>query len=137
MPADLTILGAPRVTLAHTTGLPDADLFVRISDVDPKRRSRNVTERYTRLGELPDLEEFALFETAHTFRAGHRIRLIIAGGSFPQFTRNPGTRREPPHRARAETEPACRQARVRSITPGTARRFHHHPLTRRTSTTIR
>jgi predicted acyl esterase len=36
---------------------------------------------------------------AHRFRAGHRIRLMIAGGSHPRFSRNPGTG-DPPLTAR-------------------------------------
>ena len=35
-----------------------------------------------------DLE---LFPTAYRFRAGHRLRLQIAGGAFPRFARNLGT----------------------------------------------
>ncbi len=33
--------------------------------------------------------------TAHRFVAGHRIRLVIAGGSHPQFARNLGTDEDP------------------------------------------
>ncbi|XVQ06915.1 CocE/NonD family hydrolase C-terminal non-catalytic domain-containing protein [Spirillospora sp. CA-255316] len=73
------------------------DLFVRLSDVDGKGRSRNVTEAYVRLA--PDREpgsiRLALRHTAHRFRAGHRVRLLIAGGSHPQFARNLGTGENP------------------------------------------
>ena len=34
-------------------------------------------------------------DTAHRFRAGSRIRLIVAGGSFPQYARNLGTGENP------------------------------------------
>ncbi|MGH3321615.1 MAG: CocE/NonD family hydrolase [Streptosporangiaceae bacterium] len=90
---DLTVLGAPRVTLAHRSERPDADLFVRISEVDAKGRSHNVTEGYARVpadrGDRPVTVD--LLDTAHTFRGGTRIRLYVAGGSFPQYARNPGT----------------------------------------------
>lgn len=94
LPHDVTIMGAPRLALAHSTELPDADLFVRISDVDPTGRTRNVTESYRRVARATTVE-LDLFDAAHTFRTGHRIRLIIAGGSFAQFTRNPGTGENP------------------------------------------
>lgn len=91
---DVTLLGAPTLVLAHSSDLPDADLFVRVSDVDAKGRSHNVTETYRRVdGSGP--VELTFFDAAHTFKAGHRIRLFIAGGSFPQFTRNPGTGENP------------------------------------------
>jgi hypothetical protein len=32
-----------------------------------------------------------LFPTAYRFRAGHRLRVQVAGGAFPRFARNPGT----------------------------------------------
>jgi putative CocE/NonD family hydrolase len=92
--ADLEVLGVPRVELAHSTDNPHADLFVRLSDVDADGRSHNVTEAYRRLDPNRPAGEpitLALTDTAHRFRAGHRIRLLIAGGSHPQFARNLGT----------------------------------------------
>jgi predicted acyl esterase len=32
----------------------------------------------------------ALWPTAYQFKAGHRIRLQVSGGSFPRFARNNG-----------------------------------------------
>jgi putative CocE/NonD family hydrolase len=95
LPTNLTIVGSVRVALAHSTDLPDADLFVRISDVDQKGRSRNVTETYVRLQDGPTSVGLNLLPTAYTFRAGHCVRLLVAGGSFPQFARNPGTGENP------------------------------------------
>jgi putative CocE/NonD family hydrolase len=94
---DLEVLGKPRVELAHTTDNPHADLFVRISEVDPRGRSRNVTETYLRLD--PDRDPgpvtLDLRDTAHRFRAGNRVRLLVAGGSHPQYARNLGTGENP------------------------------------------
>jgi len=94
---DLTVLGAPEVELDHRTDNPHADLFVRISDVDPRGRSHNVTEGYLRLDPRrdPGPVRLTLRPTAHRFRAGHRIRLVIAGGSHPQYARNLGTGENP------------------------------------------
>ena len=93
---DLTVVGVPRVELDHTTERPDADVFVRLSDVDHGGCSRNVTERYARVrhdAHAPLVLD--LRGTAHTFRAGHRVRVMVAGGSFPQYPRNPGTGENP------------------------------------------
>ena len=93
---DLEVVGVPYVELAHGTDIPHADVAVRLSDVDEKGRSRNVSDGYVRLG--PDrapLLRLDLDAIAHRFSAGHRIRLLIAGGSHPRYARNLGTG-EPP-----------------------------------------
>ena len=43
----------------------------------------------------PGPTTLTLLDTAHGFRAGSRIRLIVAGGSFPQYARNLGTGENP------------------------------------------
>jgi putative CocE/NonD family hydrolase len=94
LPADLEMHGAPVAELWHRSDNPHADLFVRISEVDTRGRSRNVTEGYRRLPVDRDPAEpvrLPLLSTAHRFRAGHRIRLIVAGGSHPHYARNLGT----------------------------------------------
>jgi predicted acyl esterase len=78
---------------------PYADVFLRICDVDQKGRSVNVTDRLVRLDPVPGEETSAgerkvvatLVETAHRFRAGHRIRLQVSGGAHPRYARNLGT----------------------------------------------
>jgi putative CocE/NonD family hydrolase len=95
--APVEVLGRPVVSLAHATDNPYADVFARLSEVDPKGRSRNITEGFVRLDPaaangLVDLE---LDATAHRFNAGTRIRLMIAGGSLPRFERNLGTDDDP------------------------------------------
>jgi putative CocE/NonD family hydrolase len=87
---DLEVLGQVAVHLTDRTEHPDADLFVRLSDVDERGRSRNVTEGYRRLNGVGPAE-LRLGDTAHRFRRGHRIRLLLAGGSFPQYARSLGT----------------------------------------------
>jgi len=95
--ADVEIMGSPVVELAHGTDNPHADVFVRISDVAPDGRSRNVSDGYLRLPARaagPDGQHplrIELDPTAHRFVAGHRIRLLIAGGCYPRFARNFGT----------------------------------------------
>ena len=94
----LEVLGNPVVTLVHSTDNPHADLFVRISEVSPKGRSRNVVDGFVRLNpEAPQASgsggevRIVLDATAHRFAAGSRIRLVVAGGSHPRFDRSLGT----------------------------------------------
>jgi putative CocE/NonD family hydrolase len=88
---DLYVYGNPVIELAHTSDNPNADLFVRISEVDAKGRSRNVTESYRRLDPGHEGVSIELDGTAHRFRAGSRIRVLVAGGWFPRYARNLGT----------------------------------------------
>jgi len=93
----LEVLGVPVVELAHTSDNPHADLSVRISEVDAKGRSRNVSDGFVRLDPAApgDIVRLSLDAIAHRFSAGSRIRLIIAGGSHPRFDRNLGTGDDP------------------------------------------
>nr|WP_099022742.1 CocE/NonD family hydrolase [Mycolicibacterium palauense] len=99
--ADLHVYGAPVVELDHESDNPHVDLFVRVSEVDAKGRSRNVSDGYRRLvrGPGPQRVRLELDEIAHRFRAGSRIRVLVAGGSHPRYARNLGTG-EPPGEGR-------------------------------------
>jgi len=92
LPEPIEVFGAPVAELAHRTDNP-ADLFVRISEVDPQDRSQNVSDAFVRLD--PDhrdgLVRVELDPVAHRFAAGNRIRLLVCGGSFPRWERNLGT----------------------------------------------
>jgi putative CocE/NonD family hydrolase len=105
------LLGGARVRLFLTSDSPYADVFVRLCDVESNGRSVNITDRLVRLDPAPGEEpaagertiETTLPDTAHRFRAGHRIRLQVCGGAHPRYARNLGTR-EPAGQA----PPACR-----------------------------
>ena len=88
---DLCVYGNPVIELAHRCDNPNADLFVRVSEVDAKGRSRNVSDGYRRLGAPAKTVQIELDAIAHRFRAGSRIRLIITGSWFPRYARNLGT----------------------------------------------
>lgn len=98
---DIYVFGKPILELSHSCDNPHNDLFVRISEVDPKGRSRNVSDGYRRgtpsLGHRrsgsddSDSITIELDAVAHKFRAGSRIRVLLAGGSHPRFARNLGT----------------------------------------------
>lgn len=91
------LLGSPVVELAHRCDNPHADVFARISEVGRDARSHNVTEGYVRLDPTNDegVLTLALRDAAHRFATGSRIRLLVAGGSHPQFGRNLGTDENP------------------------------------------
>jgi putative CocE/NonD family hydrolase len=92
--APVEIIGEVSVELSVTRDNPDADLFVRLCDVDPRGRSRNVCDGIVRLAAddpLTGLTRISLLGAAHRFGPGHRIRLQVAGGAHPRFARNPGT----------------------------------------------
>jgi putative CocE/NonD family hydrolase len=94
--APLEIIGEPVVELAHTRSNSHADVFVRLCDVDPKGVSRNFTEGFLRLDPTLPLDQVQsvrvrLDSCAHQVKAGHRVRLLIAGGSHPRYARNEGT----------------------------------------------
>jgi len=95
--APIEVLGPPVVELAHHCDNRHADLFVRVSQVDHRGRSHNVTEGYLRLdpARTEDLVTVTLREVAHRFAPGSRIRLLIAGGSHPRYARNLGTDENP------------------------------------------
>jgi len=88
---DLCVQGTPVAELAHTSDNPHVDVLVRISEVDAKGRSRNVSDGYRRLSDGNDSVRLELDPIAHRFRAGSRIRVLIAGGSHPRYARNLGT----------------------------------------------
>ena len=95
LPADLYVVGIPVVELAHTSDNPHNDVFVRVSEVDARGRSVNVTDGFRRLTTDSGTVRIELDAIAHRFHAGSRIRLLVAGGSHPRFARNLGTG-EPP-----------------------------------------
>ncbi|HVQ49257.1 MAG TPA: CocE/NonD family hydrolase [Mycobacterium sp.] len=89
--SDLYVVGSPLLELSHSCDNRYNDLFVRISEVDARGRSRNVSDGYRRA--TPDSRNvrIELDAVAHRFKAGSRIRVLIAGGSHPRFARNLGT----------------------------------------------
>jgi hypothetical protein len=91
------VLGPPVADLRVSSDNPHIDLFARLCDVDPKGRSRNVTDQIIRLpgdgaapGEVRAVR-VVLDDTAYRFQPGHRIRLQVSGGAHPRYARNLGT----------------------------------------------
>jgi uncharacterized protein len=91
------VIGDVTAELHVTRDNPNADLFVRLCDVDPpgdaKSRSRNVCDGIVRLTGADPLSgtvRVSLIGAAHRFGRGHRLRVQVAGGAHPRFARNPG-----------------------------------------------
>jgi uncharacterized protein len=102
--ADLDIVGPVSARIYIRASLANADVFVRLCDVDEKGVSRNVVDGIRRLDPQtvpgPDVAagadgvlavDVALFPTAYRLRARHLIRLQVSGGAFPRYARNHGT----------------------------------------------
>jgi len=85
-------IGDVSVELSVTRDNKNADLFVRLCDVDPRGTSRNVGDGITRLNDTPLAGQvrISVSGVAHRFERGHRIRLQVSGGAHPRFARNPG-----------------------------------------------
>lgn len=88
---DLFAVGTPVLELSHSCDNPHNDLWMRISEVDARGRSRNVSDGYLGGAPASGVVRIELDAVAHRFRAGSRIRVLVAGGSHPRFARNLGT----------------------------------------------
>ena len=100
----LRLAGGVTLELELTSTAEDADVVVFLVDVHPDGYAEPVTDgvlrtRY-RLGGTqdwlvpgePNPLVVRLADAAHTVATGHRLRVELAGSSFPRFARNPGTR---------------------------------------------
>ena len=87
------VVGEVSAEIWFRSSLPYADVFVRLCDVDPRGRSRNVCDGLVSLTDAnaAGLARVALWPTAHRFKAGHRIRVQVSSGAFPRYARNTGT----------------------------------------------
>jgi putative CocE/NonD family hydrolase len=92
----IDIIGDVRVTLTTSSSHPDHDLFVCLCDVDAQGCTINITDGYVRLGSStePDagtrVTSIKASPAAWQVPRGHRLRLLVAGGAFPRFSRNLG-----------------------------------------------
>ncbi len=124
LPADVYTVGVPVLELAHRCDNPHHDVFVRVSEVDARGRSHNVSDGYRRFsaGAESGALRIELDAVAHRFAAGSRIRVLVAGGSHPRYARNLGTG-EPAvsgEAMRPSTHTVTHDGRSRLILPATA-----------------
>ena len=91
--SDVEVIGEVSAQIWFRSSLPQADVFVRLCDVDPGGRSWNICDGLISLSGADEVTAATvrLWPTAYRFTAGHRIRVQVASGSFPRYGRNPGT----------------------------------------------
>lgn len=88
---DLTVAGPVNAEVWVRCNRPSFDVFVRLCDVAPSGKSRNVCDGIIRVtAEGLTRVTVALWPTAHTFRSGHRVRVQISSAAHPLYARNPG-----------------------------------------------
>ncbi|ROV98323.1 hypothetical protein VMCG_07187 [Cytospora schulzeri] len=98
---DIEVLGKARIELTHSSDNPHVDLFVRVSEVNAKGISHNVTEVYRRLDPSrapagkPAKIELDPTDCAHRFKKGTAIRVMVAGANFPHYGYNLGSGENP------------------------------------------
>jgi len=93
----LTVMGRPIVTLTVSTDVPDADLFVLLSDSFPLGlRDLHLSHAAIRLATLegfspgePVTFTLELDDLAHDFLPAHSARLTVVPSLFPLYARNP------------------------------------------------
>lgn len=97
----VAIVGDVTAELYVSADVPDADIFVKLCDVYPDGTAYNLADTCLRLryrdsfteptnlvpGEIYRVEVSGI-TTGNYFRAGHRIRVEIAGSNFPLADRN-------------------------------------------------
>ena len=104
----LDIAGPLKAVLHVSTNAPDTDLVVRLTDVGPDGRSILIQEgalrlRYRNGFDAPELmqpdqvyrAEVSLRHIAYRVKTGHKLRLHVAGSSFPRLARNMNTGGDP------------------------------------------
>lgn len=97
--SDVTVIGELFAELYVRSSTEHADFFIRLSDVAPNGKSTNISDGIIRLRpEDMDRQDdgsfrvrVTMFPTACTFRRGHRIRVLLAGGAHPLYARNLGS----------------------------------------------
>lgn len=103
--SDTHIAGAVYAEFDVSTTGEDADIAIRLTDVDADGTHMLIGEGIRRLrmrdgynsrddvepGEHYTMQVELTSEFGYTFAAGHRIGLIVSGGNYPRFERNPGT----------------------------------------------
>jgi putative CocE/NonD family hydrolase len=96
---DIEAIGEVSAEIHMACDLDHHDVFVGLCDVDPNGRSINVCygiqrvtpQRSPRPSDGIQAVEVALWPTAQSFQAGHRIRVQISSGAHPRFARNLGS----------------------------------------------
>jgi putative CocE/NonD family hydrolase len=90
--APVRVMGPVRLEARVDSTAAVYDLAVKLCDVHPDGRVLNVVDGVRRVRATPGEVTRVVVEvgsTAHVFRAGHRVRLHLAGSNFPRFDVTP------------------------------------------------
>ena len=89
LPQALTVAGPVTLTVATGAEPPEGMVFATLSDCGPGAPVWNVADGAAAVsGPVTTVD---LGHAAHTFGAGHRVRLSISFGAFPRFRWRPGS----------------------------------------------
>jgi putative CocE/NonD family hydrolase len=100
--ADTEVTGPVSLVLFVESDVVDTDFTGALVDVHPDGRAVILTEGILRARYRSSVQQaelmvagqtyelsIDLWATSNVFKAGHRVRLEVSGGSFPRFDRNP------------------------------------------------
>lgn len=87
---DLTVIGMVRAEIEAASTASSFDLCVKLVDVDPAGRAINIADGVQRSarGNGRCTVEVRIGSVGMVFRAGHRVRIEVAGSNFPRLERN-------------------------------------------------
>jgi hypothetical protein len=101
---DVEVIGPVRLRAFVATSAFDTDVIARLIDVHPDGYAQRLCDGIVRLryrqgmtqavAVQPDTTyevDVDMWDTAHRFAAGHRIRLEVMSSAFPKYDRNLGT----------------------------------------------
>jgi uncharacterized protein len=96
---EVTVAGPVEADVWIRSSRPYFDVFVRLCDVDPSGRSRNISDGILRIDPgrcKPGLDGvwkvgIRMWPTAMTFKAGHKLRIQVSSAAHPLFARNTGS----------------------------------------------
>jgi len=99
---DVAVRGVAKTKLFVSSDRVDTDFAVRLCDVHPDGRSMLITDgahrvRFRNSLRMPELMKpgevyevtISCAVTAHTFRRGHRIKILVSSSNYPRFAVNP------------------------------------------------
>jgi uncharacterized protein len=96
---EVTVAGPVEADVWIRSSRPYFDVFVRLCDVDPSGRSRNISDGILRIDPgrcksgLDGVWKVGvrMWPTAMTFKAGHKLRIQVSSAAHPLFARNTGS----------------------------------------------
>jgi putative CocE/NonD family hydrolase len=89
--SDIDAIGPVSAEIFLRSNTEHTDLYLCLCNVTPAGRSTNVCDGYRRMRLDGSSISIEFWPTAYRFRRGHRMRIIVASGAHPRYSRNPGS----------------------------------------------